>query len=652
MALSAPRQTIISKSLILATVVTLFVFTVPRLSDLSPVAISPVIEVLFIFLALFCLMMKLAHDRIQQKVTEKQDEHDIKLRAIESLSRAVFARDQIEYDHLRRVQNYAMGLARFCKMSVEETEALRAASLLFDVGKLAVPDYILHKPDKLTPAEYEKMKIHTVVGEEIVNSIGFPWPVAPIVRHHHERWDGAGYPDRLRGEQIPIGARIIALVTSYDAMTNGRPWQQRRTHEEAIESLINNSDSQFDPQLVSKFIHYLAETEQQALAEQSVASIESNVSTLKITTSGEQNVSRNNIYLERIRAANREFNVLYRMAQNMAGSLELPTTLGIIHEQLRSLVFFDTCVIYLMNPNGKSATAAFTSGFGEHIFAQHEIRCGSGITGWVLEYREHFYNSDPSPEFQVMESLLESDRDLVEQLRNHYVFPLIKDQEMLGAVALYSRTADRYSTDHIHLIEMATPLVSEAVNNAICYARREADALTDELTGLANSRAMKLVGEKMMANCRRNRRPLTVLMMDLDRFKQVNDNHGHRMGSQMLSELGPIISHKLRNADFLARYGGDEFFAILPDTTREQAQIVIRRIMEGVSAHQMFTTDGQTVSVGISIGAAEFMLDGETLEELIVKADLEMYSFKSRHRLENILLEEFEMTSASFGIIG
>jgi diguanylate cyclase (GGDEF)-like protein len=217
--------------------------------------------------------------------------------------------------------------------------------------------------------------------------------------------------------------------------------------------------------------------------------------------------------------------------------------------------------------------------------------------------------------------------------RNLYVFPLIKDQVTLGAVALYSRSQEQYTADHVHLIEMATSIASEAINNALCYARREEDALTDELTGLANSRAMYLFAHKEISRCRRAASTLTVLMMDLDRFKQVNDTHGHRAGSRMLGALGPLIARTLRTADFVARYGGDEFFALLPDTGYEQAQHVIARVEEAVNAHRMEVGGGQWVSVGISIGAAELGRDGETLEELLIKADLAMYTVKAEHKL-------------------
>src|SRR6202522_4856259 len=130
------------------------------------------------------------------------------LRTIEALALAIEAKDHTTHDHLQRVQSYAVEVGKDLGLDESQLEALRAAAVLHDVGKLAVPEYIISKPGRLTPEEFEKMKTHTVVGAEIVERIRFPYPVAPIVRSHHEKWNGGGYPDGLSGEQIPVGARI------------------------------------------------------------------------------------------------------------------------------------------------------------------------------------------------------------------------------------------------------------------------------------------------------------------------------------------------------------------------------------------------------------------------------------------------------------
>ncbi len=161
------------------------------------------------------------------------------LSTIETLAMAIDAKDQITHGHIRRVQGYAVGLAERVGIVDESLiRAIEAASLLHDTGKLAVPEYILNKPGRLTPAEFEKMKLHASVGADILSAIAFPYPVVPIVRHHHENWDGSGYPDGLKGTDIPIGARILSIVDCFDALTSDRPYRPRLSHSAALEILL------------------------------------------------------------------------------------------------------------------------------------------------------------------------------------------------------------------------------------------------------------------------------------------------------------------------------------------------------------------------------------------------------------------------------
>ena len=178
----------------------------------------------------------------------------VHLATVEALATAIDAKDEITHDHVYRVQVYAKGLARHFGLADREIEALKAGALLHDVGKIAVPDYILNKPGKLTAAEFEKMKIHTVVGAQIMERVNFPYPVVPIVRHHHERWDGRGYPDGLKGEQIPMTARILTVVDVFDAIREDRQYRKGMRRDEACQFLRENAGSQFDPRVVEAFL--------------------------------------------------------------------------------------------------------------------------------------------------------------------------------------------------------------------------------------------------------------------------------------------------------------------------------------------------------------------------------------------------------------
>jgi putative nucleotidyltransferase with HDIG domain len=185
---------------------------------------------------------------------------------IEALAVAINAKDEVTHEHVLRVQIYAAGVARLLGCEDGDIEALKAGALLHDIGKIAVPDYILNKPGKLTAAEFEQMKMHTVVGAQILGRVDFPYPVVPIVRHHHERWDGKGYPDGLKAEEIPLTARILTVVDCFDALREDRQYRRGLTLEEALDFLLQNSGSQYDPRVVGKFITHLPEFEAEIAA--------------------------------------------------------------------------------------------------------------------------------------------------------------------------------------------------------------------------------------------------------------------------------------------------------------------------------------------------------------------------------------------------
>ena len=193
------------------------------------------------------LIYRSARTRVQSKTREVEALSKLHLATAEALATAIDAKDQTTHCHVRRVQIYAAGMGEVFGLSVDEIAALKAGALLHDVGKLAVPPHILNKPGPLTPAEFEKMKIHTVVGAQILGRVDFPYPVIPIIRHHHEQWDGRGYPDKLRGEQIPITARIISVVDCFDSIREDRPFRRGMTLDEATALLLRGSGIHFDP---------------------------------------------------------------------------------------------------------------------------------------------------------------------------------------------------------------------------------------------------------------------------------------------------------------------------------------------------------------------------------------------------------------------
>jgi putative nucleotidyltransferase with HDIG domain len=210
--------------------------------------IVPVLLVLY-------FTFKTTMQRVEDANKHVEQLNKLYLSTIETLAMAVDAKDQVTHGHIRRVQSYATQLANKIGMRDEHLlKAIEAAALLHDMGKLAIPEHILNKPGKLTPAEFDKMKLHASIGAEILSAIDFPYPVVPIVRHHHENWDGTGYPDGIRGTDIPIGARILSVVDCFDALTSDRPYRPRLSDEDALTILIDRRGSMYDPLVVDTFV--------------------------------------------------------------------------------------------------------------------------------------------------------------------------------------------------------------------------------------------------------------------------------------------------------------------------------------------------------------------------------------------------------------
>src|ERR1700751_4594160 len=188
--------------------------------------------------------------KLEDEKRHVEEMANLHLRTIEALALAIEAKDHTTHDHLQRVRVYAVEVAKELGVTHEEMEALQAAALLHDIGKLAVPEHIISKPGKLTPEEFEKMKIHPVVGAEILERVRFPYPVVPIVRAHHEKYDGSGYPYGLKGDEIPMGARILSAVDFLDALASDRQYRRAMALDEAMERLKSESGKSFDPRVV------------------------------------------------------------------------------------------------------------------------------------------------------------------------------------------------------------------------------------------------------------------------------------------------------------------------------------------------------------------------------------------------------------------
>ena len=574
-----------------------------------------------------------------EKVRYVEEIANLHMNTIESLAIAIDAKDQTTHGHVRRTQIYATEMGRLLKVGESELRALVAGALLHDIGKLAVPEYILNKPGKLTEAEFAKMKIHPTVGGDILKRVNFPYPVEDIVRYHHEKWDGSGYPKGLRAENIPLVARIISVVDFYDATRCDRPYRKGMKREDSLALLHKMTGTSFDPKVVELFSKHVTEFDKLIGNEDIQEQVASQDLDLITKTKPDAGLASDilgspdhSLGFRSITQAQREVFALHEIAQTIGSSLNMNDTVTLISNKLRAIVPFDTCIIYIVDDRSGKAIAMHVVGDHAELFERRRISIGDGITGWVIANSRSMCNS--SPELDLV--------GLSDEIAKHYrsvlVSPLIREDGAFGAITLYSKGRTSYTTEHVRLLESVAQHAASALNNAITFEKTKESALTDPLTELPNARGFYMMLEQRLAECQRlNREPLALISMDVDDFKKINDQWGHAIGDRLLASMARVIRKELRQMDILSRYAGDEFVAIMPMASRSMAESIGERIRKAVIGHSFSVRTGKSVTVGISTGIASFPDDGETTEELLTSAARSMQQHKHmRKNLHNL----------------
>jgi diguanylate cyclase (GGDEF)-like protein/putative nucleotidyltransferase with HDIG domain len=573
------------------------------------------------------------------KVRYVEEIANLHMNTIESLAIAIDAKDQTTHGHVRRTQIYATEMGRLLKVSESELRALVAGALLHDIGKLAVPEYILNKPGKLTEAEFAKMKIHPTVGGDILKRVNFPYPVEDIVRFHHEKWDGSGYPKGLTGEKIPLVARIISVVDFYDATRCDRPYRKGMKREESLALLNKMTGSSFDPKVVDLFSKHVAEFDKLIGNEDIQEQVASENLDLITKTKPDAGLASdilgapdNSLGFRSITQAQREVFALHEIAQTIGSSLNMNDTVTLISNKLRAIVPFDTCIIFVVDDRSGKAIAMHVVGDHAELFERRRISIGDGITGWVIANNRSMCNSSPELDLVGLSD------DIAKNYRSVLVSPLIREDGAFGAITLYSKGRTSYTTEHVRLLESVAQHAASALNNAITFEKTKESALTDPLTELPNARGFYMMLEQRLAECQRlNQESLTLISMDVDDFKKINDQWGHAIGDRLLASVARVIRKELRQMDILCRYAGDEFVAIMPMASQSMAETVAERIRTAVGDHNFSVRTGKSVVVSISTGIACFPENGETTEELLTAAARNMQQDKhTRKNLHNL----------------
>lgn len=526
----------------------------------GPTAISW--EASLLILPSLLLAVRAYRGRTRQLEAETRHAGDmasLHLRAIESLALAVEAKENPNTaGHLRRVQVYALGIGRRMGLNGPELEALHAAALLHDIGKLAVPDHILAKPGKLTAEEFARLKVHPTVGAEIVEQVRFPYPVAPIVRAHHEKWDGSGYPFGLRGEEIPLGARILSAVDCLDALSSDREYRKAIPLAEAVRQVVAGAGRSFDPAVVKVLESAWQELDLEvrnsagrSLLSSRTAAVNGAVPDAGLDLPG-GSADAGADFLSTIAAARTEEKQFRDLVLQAGGSLDLHETFQRLHDLLKATVRFDALAFFVRR--GGALRAEFASGLPEPMVFRLEVPVGEGLTGWTAGRSEAMVNGNPAvdPGFAA---------DPERPLESALSFPLRNASGVVAVLNLYRSGRDAFSRDDLRILSAVAPSISTAISHALQFRLAEDLAQTDPVTGLPGEpQILRLIAEEV-SRSRRSQAPFAVALLRLSGPAFPSGQNGE---GPVLEQIGRALRHECRDYDHLGYYRHNTFAFILP----------------------------------------------------------------------------------------
>ncbi len=447
---------------------------------------------------------------------------------LSTLVLAIDAKDKNTHGHVQRVQKYSRAIAEAMRLDARQIEAIAVAALLHDIGKLAIPEYILSKPGPLTPEEMRKMRLHPQLGADIISNIKFPYPVVDSILAHHERFDGSGYPNGLSGEAIPLGARVLAVADVFDAITSDRV-ECRETIDASLAEIRAGAGTLFDPQIAAVWDSICRDIVMETPWHPPAAAY------------------------TKIRHATSELKILESLAQSLSNL----TTVEDIASEVASLL--SECI--------PGCAPRLKSG-------QHE-----GV-------------------------------------------PVTFDGEVIGAIVV-NQSHEPLSEDEVRLVAAIADTISGALNKAQALEAARRDAAVDKLTGLSNRRALELIAGSLPDE-------FSIILIDVNSFKAVNDNFGHQAGDAALVRIAAHLNAAFEGARMICRLGGDEFFVLSVAERRTlRSQIRnFRRLVTSDPAHEPY----RKMLFGVSCGFAAVPAEADTIEHAMERADERMYAIKTRFK--------------------
>lgn len=531
--------------------------------------------------------------------------------AVRALAATADIRDSYTMHHSEHVSVIARHIALEMGLSKDEVDIIELAGLVHDIGKVGIPDSVLQKPGPLEPAERSVMTNHSMLGATILERAGMLADLAPLVLHHHEWHNGSGYPDRLNGRDIPIGAAILAVADAFDTMISDRPYRPGMSVQEAREELVRCSGGQFNPEVVRALERAIAKGEPWLLeiTNDNVWESGRSVRSHELRTLVEQG----DVMEKAI--TSKELEVLFRIAQEMKKLLDLREILKhIIHIVAQEMGYSD-CVILIPDEEGDSLLVSAGVGISECTVGS-KIPRSRGISWWVMNTG-------------IPQNVPDVDRDEryiggASGIGSELYIPLEVRGRRLGVLVIQKSEKGGFKPSDMRMLMAVAGHIASALEVAQLHDQVKKAADCDSLTGLYNRRVFldTLDSSIRSASYPNSAGSVSVVIVDVDDLKRVNDMHGHLAGDSVLARIGAWLKQGFRSIDVVARYGGDEFVVLLPGASHQQALRRAKDVIGGWTQEFIEDPAGNRVALpGASFGVATYPDDGEEARLVLAIAD-------------------------------
>src|SRR4051812_10575683 len=577
-------------------------------SSLNTKALFGTLIIILPLLLVSYLTFRTAMGRVEDTTHHLDQLNRLYLSTIETLAMAIDAKDQVTHGHIRRVQSHATKLAHSVGVTDDKLlKAIEAAALLHDMGKLAVPEYILNKPGKLTESEFEKMKLHASVGADILSAIDFPYPVVPIVRHHHESWNGSGYPSGIKGTDIPIGARILAVVDCFDALTSDRPYRPALSDDDALAILNERRGTMYDPMIVDAFSRLHASLPKDQPAGGPTSAVLNSISRRTSKTALPQVAAKGNV----VSTAD-DIIAIYELSRALAGTVTLQDCADAIGGHLQRLVPSAVCAFYINDvTRGELELVHATGRQYSAPLVGLRIPIGQRLSGWVAANRQTIVNSDAALD------LGDSAKATPTPLRSCMSAALVSSDQLVGVISFYSSDLMAFNDEHRRILESVARPIAYTFRHTIEFA---GTARRDPVTGLPHIEQLDSMLHTIFDSDPDGDSAHSIILIDIADLKDINDEHGRAGGDSLLRSVVQCVRSQIRVADILFRNTGDGFVAFLGSTDKSAADLIGENVHKALRRSSLAVSPSISITPQLAVSVASSPIDGVLLSDLVAAA--------------------------------